>query len=151
MREIQQRQLCSTGQKFDHYPILRHLWTSHKRWSVPGSTTGVSRVPANTPALQSPQASAFPRNSRYVPILHESHQGAWFSFPGKTEEWHTLGEHGHVFTSGPSPENPQTRLSCQCTMCLFYHSQAKTEMAETSMKGYECPCFQKLCKAPLNS
>ena len=81
------------------YPTFTHLWTSHKQKSVPSSTRAVSLLVAKKPALLSPQAYAFPCNSRYVPSL-AIHQETWVSSPGKRKRAGTLLHDGSVFTQG---------------------------------------------------
>src|SRR6266851_6552276 len=88
------------------YPTFTHLWTSHKQKSVPSSTRAVSRLVAKKPALLSPQAYAFPCNSRYVPSLaihQETWNPAWEAgneSPGKRKRAGTLRNLGRVFTKG---------------------------------------------------
>src|SRR5260370_34345970 len=78
------------------YPTFTHLWTSHKQKSVPSSTRAVSLLVAKKPALLSPQAYAFPCNSRYVPSL-AIHQETCFSSPRKRKRAGTFIPAGRVF------------------------------------------------------
>lgn len=113
-------------------PIYGHA-TNGVRFLLQRALRDISRLTRSSQAFTGHLSCSFPCNSRYVPILHESHQGAWFSFPAKTEERRTLVQHGSIFISDPSSENPPKRYSVRKVLSRYSLTDSKKR------KWKKCP------------